>query len=107
MAVKVKSFQVDDLGIESPSYFQGYGVAFSEFTDCCYGIGDNPAEALDDCLEQIASGYDIDVEDLEARILAEYGKAPVTPSVADEYPATDEDDCSEFPYYHIGIKWSL
>lgn len=101
---KVKEFQVDDMGIENSQYFQGYGVAFTSFSDCCYGIGDNPREALDDCLEQIASSHDIDAEDLEARIIAENDgrQYPETPSVSDEFGEDTED-----LYYHVGVKWSV
>ena len=102
---KVKEFQVDDMGIENSQYFQGYGVSFTSFSDCCYGIGDNPKEALDDCLEQIASSRDIDVEDLEARILAEfpdYATNGDRPSVVEEYGEDTED-----MYYHVGVKWSV
>jgi hypothetical protein len=99
---KVKEFQVDELGIENPQYFQGYGVSSSLYTDCAYGIGDNPREALDDCLEQIAL-QDIDVEDLEARIVAASGGPfPETPSVLKDFG----DDTEEL-YYYVGIKWSL
>ena len=108
MARKVKTFQVDDLGIENPQYFQGYGVAFSQFTDCCYGIGDNPGEALEDCLNQCAE-MDVDTEDLEARIKATYPDiiGATYPSVSDEY---DEDSGDGEPcelYYHVGIKWTF
>lgn len=99
---KVSTFELCDLGIYDPQCFNGFGVAFTPFSDCAYGIGDNPAEALDDCLEQIAMGYDIDVSDLETRIIAEWGKAPHTPSVIDEY-GEDSEDC----YYHIGIRWTV
>jgi hypothetical protein len=95
---KVKNFQVDDLGVENCQYFQGYGVAFTPYTNCAVGIGDNPAEALDDCLEQIATSFDIDVEDLEARILAEH---PDFLTRGDK-PSVSEEDM----YYYIGIKWS-
>jgi hypothetical protein len=100
-----KDFQVDDLGIESSQYFQGYGVAFSEFTDCVYGIGDNPREALNDCLEQIATMPDsIDCDDLERRIIKQYPDFAKTeqPSISTTYG----DDCED-AYWHIGIKWNI
>lgn len=65
--IKVIDFEVPDLGIENSQYFQGYGVACTSFHNCAVGIGDNPKEALDDCLDQIASSDDVDVEDLEKK----------------------------------------
>jgi len=105
MTTVVSDFQVDDLGIENCQYFQGYGVAFTPFSDCCYGIGDNPQEALDDCLEQIASSYDIDVENLEQRVHERY---PDFKAVGDKPSVFDElGEDSEDMYYHIGIKWKI
>ena len=99
---KVSDFQLDDMGIENCQYFQGYGVSFTPFAFCAYGVGDNPREALDDCLEQVAQ-EGIDTEDLEARIIAENNREqlPETPSVSEEYP--DSEDV----YYHVGIKWNV
>lgn len=91
--MKVTEFEVIDLGVEYPDYFQGFGVSFTPFDHCTYGIGAYPAEALDDCLEDIAQ-MDVDVEDLEARILATEGIAPTTPIAP------------EGAYYHIGIRWN-
>ncbi len=101
MLHKVADFRVDDFGIENSQYFQGYGVAFTPFTDCATGIGHNPREALEDCLDQIASCYDVDVEDLAARIMAEEGKYPDSLSVSEEY--LDSEDI----YYYIGISWTV
>ena len=47
-------FQIQYLGIDSPSYFPGYGTAFTPFRFCAYGIGDTEEEALEDCLEMMA-----------------------------------------------------
>ena len=90
---KVSEFEVVDLGIDYPDYFQGFGCAFTSFDHCAYGVGSNPTEALDDCLEAIAQN-DVDVEDLEARIREREGEPPATPIAEGE------------AYYHIGIRWS-
>jgi hypothetical protein len=103
---KVKDFEVSDLGMENSQYFQGYGVAFTRFEYCAYGIGDNPREALDDCLDQIASACDVDTTDLERRIIALYPDfakpESELPSVSAEYG----DDCED-TYYHVGIRWTV
>lgn len=89
---RVAEFEVVDLGIDCPDYFQGFGCSFTGYDNCAVGIGCNPAEALDDCLETIAQ-QDIDVEDLEARILKSEGEPPATPVAEGE------------AFYHVGIRW--
>lgn len=99
---KVKSFELIDHGIEHSQYFQGCGTAFTDFDHVVTGIGDNPSEAIDDCLEQIASGEgDIDTEDLKRRILESesWKEFPVEPQVED----SGED--SEL-WYHVSIRYS-
>lgn len=100
---KVKDFEVVDLGIEYPDYFQGFGCAFSPYEHCAYGVGDNPQEALEDCLEQL---HGIDTEDLERRIREEFGEVPDAPNVMDEC-GIEDDGYYELPYYHIGIRYNL
>lgn len=101
---KVKEFEIVDLGIEFPDYFQGFGVCGTPYEHCVYGIGDNPQEALEDCLAQIP--HDIDTADLERRIQEEFGAVPDTPSAMDEC-GIDPDNCYELPYYHVGIRYNL
>lgn len=98
---------IEDFGIEHVQYFQGIGVAHTTFTDCTYGIGDNPREAIEDCLEQVAQrGFA--TEDLRARICGELGTANLedsildTPSVAADYPPDAEGEW----YYHFGVLWT-
>jgi len=91
---KVTEFEVVDLGIQYPGYFQGFGCTFTRYDHCVYGIGANPAEALDDCLEIIAQ-MDVDAEDLAARIREIEGEPPTTPVAEDE------------AYYHIGVRWNV
>jgi len=95
-------YQLIDHGIENSQYFQGCGVAFTSFDDVATGIGDTPADAIDDALEQLAMGG-WETDDLEKRILADEGwKAfPTSPSVSDQL--ADEDSESEL-YYHVSIR---
>lgn len=85
MTKRIADYELIDHGIENSSYFQGCGTAFTSFEHVTTGIGDNPAEAIEDCLGQIAQGG-FDVEPLEKRILVdERWKAfPVKPSVSDQ-----------------------
>ena len=45
----IGEFEVVNHGIENFQFFQGCGTAFTRFGNCATGIGDNPAEAVDDC----------------------------------------------------------
>lgn len=94
-------FELIDHGIEGSDYFQGCGVSCTSFGNVVTGIGDNPAEAIDDCLEQIASGTDFNTEGMEQRILAEEGwsELPTAPSVTEEGYSTES-------YYHVSIRWN-
>ncbi len=83
---KVYAFELIDFGIDHAQYFPGCGVAFSRFDHVALGVGQNFAEAFNDCLEQIASdGFD--VEDLAKRAAKENGfdadKPPTSPSVTE------------------------
>lgn len=82
----IVEFELCDHGISHEQYFQGCGLAFTSFEDIATGIGDNPAEAIDDALEQLAcNGWE--TEGMEKRIMAEIGTStgrdclPVTPRV--------------------------
>jgi len=123
---KVIRYELVNIGIEHSQYFQGFGVSHTGYRECAVGIGEDPREALDDVLEQIASvGWD--VEALERDIvrcfpnfhngeacerasvstyLAENGEARHDDDDDDDYQAAREswlDDCEI--YYHIGIRF--
>lgn len=98
---RIGEFELIDHGIEHSQYFQGCGVSFTRFANVATGIGDNPAEAIDDCLEQVAqAGFD--TEGMEARILAQEGweALPTTPDRQTIYGSIDET------YYHVSIRWN-
>jgi len=98
-------FQVECLGIDSPSYFPGYGCAHSGFRYCAYGIGNTEEEALADCLEMMAqsAGFDWD-EATEKRIRAAYGPADDSETALEALGVEEETD--ESPYFHVGIQWN-
>lgn len=112
-------FTVELLGVEYPDYFQGYGLGPStEYTGCCYGIGNTEAEALEDCLEMFAQSGCIEVDDeTEKRIRDEYGRADDNVTAADELGINEDTDVplcgpdstfDESPaYWHVGIKWNI
>jgi hypothetical protein len=95
---KVCKFELVDLGIDHEQCFQGFGVAFTCYDECAYGIGDDPAEAYEDCLDIIAQQGDIDMENLERRIREIWGDAPTGPVVSE-----DSEEC----HYYIGLRWTV
>jgi hypothetical protein len=96
MAKTIVEFELVDHGIENEQYFQGCGVACTQFEECATGIGDTPAEAIDDALECLAQQA-WDVDGMEKRILADIGKRkmPQRPKVK----ARDEE-C----HYYVSIR---
>lgn len=112
---KVADFELRDHGIDHAQYFPGYSTVFTRFDRCYTGCGDNPAEAFNDALEQIAMD-DFDAEDLETRILAEENDAkpmPEKPGAHDDChnaadcEIDDCEDCREHEgcelYYYMSI----
>lgn len=54
-------YSLEDHGIENASYWQGAGVAFTNWKACFTGVGSTPKEAAEDALEQAAcSGWDVE-----------------------------------------------
>jgi hypothetical protein len=95
-STKIEAFEVVDHGIENEQYFQGCGIAFTDYTGIATGIGNNFAEAVDDALESLAQA-DWDTDGMEARILADIGKRtmPRRPAVS-----VKAEDC----YYYVSIR---
>ncbi len=103
MAKRIGEFQLIDHGIDHSQYFPGCGVAFTSFENVVTGIGDNPAEAIDDCLEQIAQcGFD--TEGMETRIMAqeEWKTLPEFPSVSGEFGCDETGES----HYFVSIRWN-
>ena len=97
MSQKIFQFELVDHGLEHSQYFQGCGTCFTSSNDVATGCGDNFQEAIADCLEQIAQGSDdIDIADLEARILEDLGFESFdkikSPSASAEIQAQIEND---------------
>jgi len=101
-------FIVENLGIQSPSFFQGYGLGpNSPYTLAIYGIGDTPSEALDNCLERLSGTIKNYSQEMEDRIVSEFGEDNTT--VQEEEGLTDEEmeeifENGEGLYWHVGIK---
>jgi hypothetical protein len=98
---EIGEFEVIDHGIELSRCFQGCGIAFTSFENVATGIGSNPAEAVDDCLGQVAqAGFD--TEGMETRIMEQegWGALPTTPDVQAIYGNIEDI------YYHVSIRWN-
>ena len=117
---QVTAWELVDIGIEHPQYFQGFDTVFTDYTDCAVGVGQDPREALDDCLENLVQ-QDYDVEELEKQILAKYpdfnnGKvcagASVEAYLRKHSPESVDADTDEIDYdgcelwYYVGIRVS-
>jgi hypothetical protein len=102
-------FEIVDLGVDSPDYFQGFGVSFTDFEHCTYGIGDTAEEAYDDALESVAQCEG--TERIMALLPESCGIDDAVDHTGHDCAQSDEDDESLIDeacnmYYHIGIRWN-
>lgn len=112
--MKIVDYDIIEHGIESEQYFQGCGTAYTDYEHCATGCGNNPAEAIDDCLENMAQSIDgeTDWKAFEGGLLADNGlqEWPTT-SVCDgcSYRADgDIADCSLCElHYYVSIRFNL
>ena len=66
-------YELLDHGQDHSQYFQGCGTAYTDYDNATTGIGDTPAEALEDCIEQIAADTGGDFATaLEKQILSDF-----------------------------------
>lgn len=99
---RVSEFEVVDLGIEHPDYFQGFGVSYTNFNYCCYGIGNDAVDAFDDACEQMSQCCDcIGLDDTYSDMLERYPDFRNKQLVAES-----EVEPGSESYYHIGIRWN-
>lgn len=92
-----KNYSVTNHGIDYPDYFQGDGLAFSDYEHIATGIGDTAHAAYQDAIEQACMRDD---------------NAPEFPDTDPDYPDTDAvsemeeyQDADEMPTYFVTIKW--
>lgn len=90
---KIEAYEIIDYGVDHSQYFQGAGVAFTDWTMPFVGVGSNYNEALRDALEQCAmSGWN--TNDIEENPPEDYT------NVAHKDCPEDDDMC-ELHYYAI------
>lgn len=51
---QITAFEFVDHEIQHPDYFQGCGVAHTQFDECYTGVGDTAREAAEDALESLS-----------------------------------------------------
>ena len=94
-------FQIVDLGVHHPDYFQGFGTSFTRFEHSVYGIGDTAEDAYQDALQQMAESYLP-----HAIVLPELPEhCPFSGAVTTHPDDTGMNDDYNQQYYHVGIRW--
>jgi hypothetical protein len=108
---RIGEFELIDHGVDHSQYFQGCGVAFTRWQHVVTGIGHNPAEAIDDCLELLAqSGWE--TRDMEYRILDDLDlhTLPTEPDPCTTCDKVNEDDTTECEWcelsYFVSIRFN-
>lgn len=99
------TFEIIDHGWDNPDYFQGCGVAFTQWQHCVTGAGDTALEALEDALEQTwthPSGIKLDL----AQVEAVEGKIPDI--VHPENKPSEDDSENDFALVRwVSIRWRM
>ena len=66
-------YEIEDIGIDHPQYFQGRGVATTRWATVAVGVGSDPLEAFDFALQQLVEeDYTIDEISDNERALYRY-----------------------------------
>ena len=104
------TFEIVNHGIENDQYFQGCGTAFTDWTYCWTGIGQNLTEAVDDACDNIASGgSQLTASDYKA-ILEQAKQDDNGLSVCGqcEDRTCDNGECEvDGLYYYASVRYSL
>jgi hypothetical protein len=103
---KVTDFEIVDLGVEFPDYFQGFGTSFTDYAHAVVGIGYTLSEAYDDALEQIACEYDSNIipEFDDSELVNDYYEIEDSNAY---YEIEEQDEEREYPYIHVGIRFNV
>jgi hypothetical protein len=93
----ITDFDIVDLGVHHPDYFQGFGTSFTKFEHSTYGIGDTAQEAYDDALDQMASMATCD---------GMPSQCPFGGAVTTHPEDRGTNDDVNQTYYHVGVRWN-
>jgi hypothetical protein len=61
----MSKFEIVKHGVDSPDYFQGCGVAFTQYDFCVTGAGLDAKEAYEDAVEQIYMAHGDEADKLK------------------------------------------
>ena len=92
-------YEVHDLGIEYPDYFQGFCAAFSEYDDSVVGMGDTYNDALENATEQLAHCG------VSSRQSAAIERMETIDDGINNNVSSVEIDIEA--YYYVGIRYTL
>jgi hypothetical protein len=96
-------FEIVNHGYEHSQYFQGCGVAFTDFDFVVTGIGENAAEAYRDAVEQLAMA-DFAADEAERNeIMSALPTRPRGIRARDRVPAECRGEESEV-YWFVSIR---
>lgn len=97
---KVTAYEVMDHGFDSEQYFQGCGIAYTEFDDVATGTGETAREAFDDALESLAQA-DWDVKTIKGKSgLSRQGVRGYIKSLG----LNPDDGDGEETHYYVSIR---
>ena len=97
---KIGDFEIVDHGIHGIGEFQGCEFPFESFNHIATGIGNDMAEAIHDCINQMRM-VDFNVENMNIRILEQRGwdLFPTEPCIDRRIERCDF-------FYHVLIRWN-
>jgi hypothetical protein len=111
-ARRITDFEFVDDGIDNESNWPGAGTALTRFHHIAKGMGDDPAEAFEDALDQLAQQEAGDV-DLSAIEQSEEGQqyaqahAPFVQAVEGEFGVPEDSDEPSPLHYYLSIRYNL
>lgn len=99
---KVSDYSVTDHGVEHAQYFQGHGIACSDWEDCATGCGNTYNEAFEDALDSLAQqDWDVDGIVNEEK---DNPNADKTVQEWEELPDSDMEESELYYYVSIDVK---
>ncbi len=93
----IPKYEIIDHGVDHSQYFQGCGCAFTEFTNCYTGVGNNAKEAYEDAVGMI---YSVEGEKADRLKLS---KRPRGINAKNKVPA----GANEEMYYYVSIRYRM
>lgn len=101
---KITDYEILDHGVDHSQYFQGCGVAYTEYDECVTGVGYSYKSALEDALDQLSDSCEF--ERIPSMIIKELENADdtdlVNELIKENLPPTEYNMCF---VGHNGITW--